>query len=42
MIFNITCLGSNQDCADIVDFFERIWGHVLDNLKVVLENKPET
>lgn len=42
MIFKVTCLGSNQDCADIADFFERIWGHVLDNLKAVLENKPET
>jgi len=42
MTFKVIGLGSEQDWAAIADFLERTWGRVLDNLKAVLETKPET
>jgi uncharacterized protein YndB with AHSA1/START domain len=39
LTFKVTGLCSEQDWADIVEFLERIWGRVLDNLKDVLEAK---
>jgi uncharacterized protein YndB with AHSA1/START domain len=41
MTFKVTGLCPEQDWAGIVDFLERTWGHALNNLKVVLETKPE-
>ncbi len=37
LTFKVQVLGTEQEYAEIADFLERIWGHVLDNLKVVLE-----
>ena len=39
--FKVTGLCSEQDWAAFADTLERIWGRVLDNLKAVLESKPQ-
>jgi len=39
LTFKVQVLGTEQEYAEIADFLERIWGHVLDNLKAVLEEK---
>ena len=41
LTFKVNGLGTEQAWTGIVDFLERIWGHVLNNLKSVLEAKPE-
>ncbi|HPH96124.1 MAG TPA: SRPBCC domain-containing protein [Anaerolineaceae bacterium] len=42
VIFKVTGQGSEQEWVNLSAFFERIWGHVLDHLKDVMENsKPE-
>jgi uncharacterized protein YndB with AHSA1/START domain len=40
--FRVIGLGSEQDWAGFAGTLERIWGRVLDNLKAVLEARPET
>jgi hypothetical protein len=35
-------LSFEQDWAGMVDFLERTWGRVLNNLKTVLETKPQS
>jgi len=42
MVFKIIVLESRRDWADFAAFLERTWGRVLDNLKAVLEKRPET
>jgi uncharacterized protein YndB with AHSA1/START domain len=37
LLFQITVLGSAPDVDSFMTFLEGIWGHVLDNLKTVLE-----
>jgi uncharacterized protein YndB with AHSA1/START domain len=37
--FKVTGLCSTQDWSGTADFLERTWGHVLNNLKDVLEKK---
>ncbi len=37
--FKLTGLCSEQDWAGIADFLEHIWGHVLNHLKAVLEER---
>jgi uncharacterized protein YndB with AHSA1/START domain len=37
LTFKVQVLGTEQEYKDIAEFLERIWGHVLDNLKAVLE-----
>jgi uncharacterized protein YndB with AHSA1/START domain len=39
--FKVTGLGCEKDWANIADFLERTWGRALNNLKAVLEAKPE-
>lgn len=39
--FKVAGLCSEQDWAGIVEFLEHIWGHVLNNLRTVLEEQPE-
>ena len=39
--FKVTILDSKQDWVSFADFLERTWGHALNNLKAVLETKPE-
>jgi len=39
--FQVTGLCSEQEWAGFADTLERIWGRVLNNLKAVLETKPE-
>jgi uncharacterized protein YndB with AHSA1/START domain len=41
LTFRATGICSEQDWAGIADFLEHIWGHVLDNLKTVLEGEEE-
>jgi uncharacterized protein YndB with AHSA1/START domain len=42
MTFKVTGLCSKQDWAGFADFLERTWGRALNNLKTVLETKPDT
>jgi uncharacterized protein YndB with AHSA1/START domain len=42
LTFQVTGLGSEQDWTGIADSLECIWGRVLNNLRAVLETKPET
>lgn len=37
--FQVTGLGSEQEWVGLVDFLDRTWGRVLDNLKAVLETQ---
>lgn len=41
MTFKVTGLCSEQEWAGFADTLERIWARVLNNLKEVLETKPE-
>ena len=42
LTFRVTGLGLEQDWTNIAESLERIWGRVLNNLKIVLERKQES
>ena len=41
LAFKVTGLCPPQDWPSFAEFLERTWGHALNNLKSVLETKPE-
>lgn len=41
MTFKVIGLGPEHSWADFSELLQRVWGHALDSLKILLEEKPD-